>query len=432
VSPIRKYSRLLLAGGTLLLFSSAAAWSQEADNPKDRAKAARELGKGGADSIPKLAPMLKDSSPDVRFEAVRSIATIGTQHSIAPLIEATGDNDPEIQMRAVDGLVNFYLPGYVPSGIQRLGSAVRARFEKENTQVIDPFVAVRPEVIAAIGKVASGGSSMDSRANAARALGILRGKAAIPDLIQALSTKNDAVIYESLIALQKIGDPSAGSSIAFLLRDLQERVQIAAIETTGILRNREAVPDLVKAYNQARNERVRRAAISALAMVPTPENHALFLRAVGDKDEHVRAAAGEGLARSKNQSDRASLESAFADERKMPPRLAFAFALVALGKTETGEFAPLPYLVNTLNSRAYRGVGEAYLKELARNENIRSVLHGYLARGTKEEKIGIGRVLAVSGDRTSVAYLEKLTKDPDSEVVQESLRAIRNLRARLP
>ena len=40
-------------------------------------------------------------------------------------------------------------------------------------------------------------------------------------------------------------------------------------------------------------------------------------------------------------------------------------------------------------------------------------------------------VLARSGDRDSVPYLETLTKDPDSEVMQEGTRSLRTLRTRV-
>jgi HEAT repeat protein len=418
---------------TLLI---AIAFAQETPDVKDRVKTARNLAKSGSESIATLKPMVTDPAPEVRLEAVKSIVAIGTQHSIAPLIQATRDNDPEIQVRAVDGIVNFYVPGYVQSGMLRLGASLKKRFEKENRDVIDPYVIVREDAILAIGALVRGGASMESRANAARAAGILRGKAAVPDLLHALQSKDDDVMFESLIALQKIKDPSAGPKIVFLLRDLQERIQIAAIETTGLLRNREAMPDLMKAYNQARNDRVKRAAISALAMLPAPGNaggnDAFFAKALQDKDEAVRAAAAEGLARFKDPKYLGILEKSFADESKMPARLAAAFGLVALGKTGTAEFAPLTYLINTLNSRSYRGVAEAYLVELARTPIVRSALHEYLSRAGKEEKLGIGRVLAVSGDKESIAHLERLTKDPDVEVAQESVRALRTLRARLP
>jgi HEAT repeat protein len=314
----------------------------------------------------------------------------------------------------------------------RLGAAIKSRFDQENTQIVDPYVTVREDAVVAIGGVARSGSSMESRANAARAAGILRGKAAVPDLVQALRSKDDAVMFESLIALQKIGDVSAGPKVIFLLRDLQERVQIAAIETVGLLRAREATPDLLKVYSQDRSQKVRRAAIAAMAMMPARQNEASFERALTDNDDAIRTAAAEGLARLQDPKDLPALEKAFAEERKMPARLAAAFGLVALGKTEMSEFTPLQYLINTLNSRSYRRVAESYLTELARNQPVRNALNAAINRGTKEEKMGIGRVLSVSGDRESLRHLEALTKDPDTEVAQESIRAVRSLRAKLP
>ncbi len=95
-----------------------------ADDAKARAKAVREFGKsGGSEIIPKIEPYLSDPDLDVRREAVKAIVDIGTQRSLDPLIKATGDSDPEIQIRATDGLVNFYVPGYVKTGADRIAAA---------------------------------------------------------------------------------------------------------------------------------------------------------------------------------------------------------------------------------------------------------------------------------------------------------------------
>jgi HEAT repeat protein len=407
-----------------------AAQEPDSADPKQRAKIARELGKGGSENIPQLTPLLKDPVADVRIEAVRAIAAIGTQHSLDPLVTAARDNEPEIQLRVTDGLVNFYVPGYVQSGLSRLSSNIRSRFDKENTQVIDPYVTVRPEVISALAGLARGGGSMEVRANAARAIGILRGRAAVPALLEAIQTKDDNVIFESLIALQKIGDPSAGPRIVFLARDLHERVQIAAIDTMGLLKAKEAVPNLQSVFDSSSSDRVRSAALSSLAMLADPGSRPYFQRAFNDKNEQVRAAAAEGFARLQTPSDRPMIEKEFNDERKMAPRLAQAFALVSLGHRGTEELAPLTYLVNTLNSKSYRNVAEPYLVELARDTGIRGLLHGYLGNGTREEKSGLLRVLAASGDRTSVAAVEPFMKDPDAEVAQEAIRTVRTLQAR--
>ena len=108
-----------------------------------------------------------------------------------------------------------------------------------------------------------------------------------------------------------------------------------------------------------------------------------------------------------------------------------AFALVSLGSSATTELAPLSYLVNTLNSRSYRNVAEPYLIETARDEAVRNALYGYLKNSTREEKSGLARVLAASGDRNSLPQIEWMTKDPDPEVAQEAIRAMRILQARL-
>ena len=238
------------------LFAASSLLGQDLQStePKERIKAVRALRDSGSTAIATLTPLLSDPDRDVRLETVRSIVTIGTQHSLDPLVTATRDNDPEVQIRATDGLVNFYVPGYVATGVARFGSAVRGRFDRENRDVVDPWVTVRPEVIQALGKLTRGGASMESRANAARAVGILRGKEAIPDLLEALQTKDTEVLFETLIALQKIGDTTAGPRVVSLLRDLVERVQVAAIETVGLLKTREAVPDLQRVCLTQRNQ----------------------------------------------------------------------------------------------------------------------------------------------------------------------------------
>src|SRR5215467_3846832 len=108
-----------------LLLLACAAMLPAQVRPKD----VREIGKGGTSAIPHLQELLKDPSADVRAESVRQLTEIGTGRSLDPLIQGTGDNDPEVQIRATDGLVNFYLPGYVQSGIggtiRRVGTSVK-------------------------------------------------------------------------------------------------------------------------------------------------------------------------------------------------------------------------------------------------------------------------------------------------------------------
>ncbi|HXA49129.1 MAG TPA: HEAT repeat domain-containing protein [Candidatus Acidoferrum sp.] len=400
-----------------------------------RVKDVREIAKGGSNALPRLGELLKYPDTAIRVEAVRQITDIGSLPSLDLLVQATHDNDGEVQVRAADGLVNFYLPGYVRTGfaasITRVGTSIKGRFTDTNDQTIDPFIVVRPDVAAAIGALVRGGNGMDVRAAAARDAGIQRAKGAVPDLLDALRTKNTDVLYESLIALQKIRDESAGPRIGFLLRDPDAKVQIAAIETMGLLRNQAAVPDLLGVLKDAKNDKVRRAALGSLAMMPNEQSRPVFQQYLSDKDDKMRAAAAEGFARLRNPADQAQLEKAWQAEGRTPPRLSLAFALVMSGRVDLAEFTPLQYLINNLNSSAYKGVAEPFLVELARDERVRAALYPALATGTKDEKIGLAHVLARSGDAASLPYLEKLTKDTDPAVSSEGVRAMRNLKARL-
>jgi HEAT repeat protein len=290
---------------------------------------------------------------------------------------------------------------------------------------------VRADVIAAIARMIKSGVNADVRANAAHAAGILRGKAALPELLEAVHTKDTDVIYEALVAIQKIRDESAGPAIQFRLRDLDQKVQIAAIQTTGVLRNQAAVPDLVDVLNRSKSMTVKREALSAIAMLPLPSSRTLYQTYLNDKDDRMRADAAEGFARLKDPNDLPMIEKAWKEETKTAPRLSLAFAMVMLGKTEVSEFSPLQFLINNLNSSSYNGVAYPFLVELARDPSVRQALYAPMATGTKDEKIGLARVMARSGDGGSTAALDKLSHDPDPAVAQEGLKALRTLQSRM-
>jgi HEAT repeat protein len=402
-----------------------------AQTPKD----VRAVAKQGQSAIPTVAQYLNSPTLDTRIEVIKQLIAIGGKDTIDPLIRGTQDADPEVQIRATDGLVNFYMPGYVRQGlgssVVRAGASLRARFSDTNDQVIEGFVTVRPEVIAALGKLARGGASMDARANACRAIGILRGQAALPDVIEALRTNDNRVMYEGLVAVQKIRDPSAGPRITYLLRDLDDRVQAAAIEAVGLLRTTEARTALRDIVNHPRNNKSERAALASLAFIPEAQDRALFQRYLGSKDDRLRASADEGLGRIGDRADKGALEQSWKNEEKMLPRLASAFGLTMDGNLDLGDEAPFRYLINTLNSVAYRDVAAAYLIEAARRPEVQKTLYKLLEQGSRDEKIQLSRVLSASGDEGSVPYLEKMSRDNDGEVAQEGLRALRSLRARL-
>jgi len=428
--------RLVLHGAALLVCALAVsrANAQEdlrSENPKRRARAAEELGKqNDSQHIPRLRPLLKDSDRAVRAEAAAAIVAIGTQHSLEPLLEAARDAEPAIQILAVDGLVNFYYPGYVQSGwtagLKKFGSSLKSRFAEPNVQVVETYVTASPEVVEAIGRVAVGGTSLEARALAARALGVLRARAAVPQLLETLRTKDSGVILDSLRALEKIGDRSAGAGFQFLLRDLDEPVQIAALDATGQLQNREAIPVLQQVLADTGSSKVRRAALTALAKMPDRSSRELFLISLKDRDKYLRAAAAEGLGRLGEAAAVPLLKQAFGQEDNRSARLSMAFALIRFG-----DRGYLPHLLDALNSTIHRGEARPFLIELARDPALLALLYEPLKKGSNEQKKGLAQVLGASGTAESLTHLENLSEDPNLEVAREAVEASKSLRARL-
>ena len=239
-------------------------------------------------------------------------------------------------------------------------------------------------------------------------------------------------MYECLVALQKIGDRSAGPRVTSLVRDLDRKVQVAAIETAGLLYNREALPELRAVLQRTSDKDVRRSALTAIAMLPDPGNRSLLLPYLQDRDAGLRGAAAEGLGRIKDPSDLPVLQKAFDDEGNGSARISLAFALVLQGKLEVSEFSPLQVLVNTLNSSARSGEAQPLLTEAARDAAVRNALRPAFQSGTRPEKKGLAWVMAQSGGREELPLLEAMSRDQDVEVAGEALRALRTLRTRVP
>ena len=428
---------LLCTAALALVWQPLFAQDASGQTRKEKISSIRDSGKQDSQAIPLIAKYLKDPDTDVREEAIKAIINIGTQYSLEPLIEATHDNDASLQSQALDGLVNFYLPGYVTTGglsrsFTRVGKRIKSTLSNRNDQTIDPGVLVRPDVVEAIAGVITGGASFDARADAARAAGVLRGRTALPALEKALQSKNSDLIFESLVALQKIGDTSAGPSVAFLARDFNERVQTTALETLGVLHVTDAAPEIRQVIGRPRNDKVRRAGLGALAMLGLPEDRSIFQEYADSKDSDLRTAAFEGLGRVRDPQDFPALEKAFNEEKKLKPRLAAAFGLASEGKLDTTEFSPLRYLVDGLGLSKGNSDSQAYLQELCRRQDVRQAVIKLIPDATKAEKLGLIAALAPSAGQDATTALEQLTKDPDGEVSIAAARSLKTAKTRRP
>ncbi len=404
--------------------TQAPAPSQKPSN-KPQLDRIHEIEKGKAGGMSELAAFSKDPDRTVRIEAIKAIVKMGGTASLDPLIVATTDSEPEVRARATDGIVNVYFPGYVSGYFTHAAvRQVKSWFSSRNDSIIDEDVTVREDAAQAIIAEINFGPEMPPRANAALAAGVLRLHAAVPALLEAVRAKNNDLIFESLVALQKIHDPNAGPGVSFLVRDLDDRTQMTALETVGVLGNRDAAPDIRYAIQNARNVKIRRAALSSLAMLAIPEDRTIFRQYVINGDPELRTAALEGLGRLREPEDTPTLQTSF-DEANADWRihLAAAFALVSEGNVSTDDFSPLLYLVENLNSTARANAAETYLKELIHHEDVRRNIAKTLPDATRAQRLALCWIFADSRSADLLPTLNQLSADPDAQVSIAAKRA---------
>ena len=419
---------------TICVASAQQDWEAGLSDPNSRARAraARTLGDlpEGSQYMDLLAPLLQDSSEQVRASAVAALVKMRAIEAQPMLLEAAADQSSRVQSMAVDGLVDFYVPGYAQTGrmttVSTYATALRTRFAKPSPLVVPSYVDVSPEAIKAIGGVLRNGRSDHARANAARAIGVLYGRSELDSLVEGARSRNSEVILECVLAIKKLQDISAGPEIVFLLQDLDPVLQQAVIQTVGQLRTPEAVPDLVRVLDETSKTRIRIEALVALAKIPNNGQRELFISYLRHKDDDLRAAAAEGIARIGTSGDLELLDQLIAKEKSLRASLSMAFAAVMLGNQ-----VELARLVEGLNSKVHRLEARPLIVELARDPSILSQLYVPLATGTAPQRRHLAVVLARSGTEESVPYLEKLTEDGNGEVASSAIESLRILQARL-
>ncbi len=422
-----------------LLLVAVAAGAQESweaglsdSDPRKRIRATRELAaaENGFRHVALLAPLLQDDSEEVRAAAIVALIRVRSIDAQPLLIGATEDPSPRVQSLAVDGLVDFYMPGYVKLGrvasITSFGSSLRDRFSKPNPVVLAAYVEVNPEVIGAIGEVLRNGRTDECRANAARAIGILQGRGALDALRSGIRSRNSTIILESVLAAKKLRDQSIGPDIVFLLRDLDPKVREAVIVTVGQLRTPEAVPDLVEIIRTSDREQTRVQALVSLAKIPNNGQRDLFLTFLSHSNKSLRAAAAEGVGRLGTDGDERLIDAQLVNEKATSVKLSLAFAAVTLG-----NLVRLDLLVEGLKSRFHRLEARPFLVEVSRNPEVLKRLYVPLATGSESQRRHLAYVLSQSGDEESLSHLRNLTEDRNDEVAAAAIEAQRVLQARL-
>ncbi len=407
-------------------------------NPdQDRRKeAAVLLGQNRVRSaVPALIEATNDSDPEVRHEVTKALVRIKDRRAVPAFAALTRGNSIEISKEAVRGIEQAYVTrqaGFV-HGVKRVADVVNPFSNDFDPVVVEPYENVSPEAIEALSDLLD---SPDSglRSMAAASLGTLRGRAALPRILDKLETEsNDDVVVELIQAVSKIGDSSVGPSLIPLTRASSRKVRDEAIFALGHLRVGEAVPVLTDLYSAGIEERKRvfgvvpvsgsdefqKHVFQSLSQIGAPASKELFLSGLSSDGDFYRRYGAEGLARVGDPGVLTELGRAYIWEKDGQAKMAISFALYRLGREEH-----LDELVANANS----GQVKHYFLEFDSPEI--SKLYPYLSTSKPGIQAALLDVIGMRGDRSAMDHAASLTNSAEASVASAANLAIRRLQGR--
>lgn len=405
------------------------------DAPK-RAEAARLLGVNKVRSaVPNLVQAAEDPDGNVRYAAIRALREIGDTRALPAFIKGVRDSESRIQKESVAGIVDIYVAqegGFV-SGVRKVVTFLNPLSDGYDDRVVEIYVPVSQEAVNALIDLLFVRDT-GLRQDAARALGILRARSALPAIEDALSRESsNSVKVELIRAVYKIGDPEGGEAVVPFIRDRDKKVHDEAILTCGRLKVQSAVPTLNDLYRIGIEERrkifglvpvsgsddLQRKVLEALAYIGDESSKDIFEDALNDSRVHYRRYAAEGLGRVGDNSYLRLLAQKHLREESSEVKLAMGFALYKLGRDE--------HIVELIGqaegSQAYY-----YLMELSEQETEQ--LYPYLHGEKKDIVIRLLDVIGLRGGQSALPVVQEFAQGSDADLVSAANLALRRLRAR--
>jgi HEAT repeat protein len=384
---------------------------------RTRAEAAAALGKSRRrEAIPPLAALVRDPDVKVRLEVVRALSELRDLDAVPALVTSLQDGEPQIREEALGTLVEIYAERERNGPVDRFLDTFSDEYDRAS---VPPYTAVDPAVISALA-----GALRDEqkpiRREAALALGILDGRAALAGLQAALQDPEADVRGAAATAIGKVGTEADGRALVPLLADESMESKNRTLQALGTLRVREAGPALREAFEANRRKEYGLRVLTCLSRIADPAQGDLFRELLQDPDPDRRRLAVEGLARISDASLLPAFKKDFQRESNGELKLAYNFAI-----TRLGDRAFIDSVVLALSgslSKAARG----YLLELG--PSTLPDLYPYLNDPNAEIRAALCDVIAQMGDRSAIAKLEPLLSDPNSKVADRANRAVELLK----
>ena len=400
--------------------------SLDSASPKERQSAVEQMAVlGNRAAIPQLAAALKkEPKSDVRASIVAALGRIRDRESVPILADTLrADLDKDVRLQAIDSLLRLYIPIEDSGPVRTIFNRVRSVFVSPDAPVIGPEVQVDASAREALAGAMQKDFNDEVRAEAARALGILKAKDQVPLLVAALedpqNREHPGVRVQIAHALGVIRDPAAGPALEKTLRDPDQKVAQEAILAIGLTAYAPARAVVEQIFRTDPNRTIKSRALEALSLMHDKANIPVFESLLNDKNDYYRELSAEGLARM--QYDAKGWKQVYEQERRPNVRNALAFGLAA-----SGDLDYMNDLANGLSGRQAYQV-DVYLFELGKYDGKLGELYRYLRSSDPKVRAGIVRIIGNIGDPSSLDQIRPLQNDSNADVVREAVNAIRKM-----
>ena len=413
-------------------------------NPETRRVAARGLGERRVRDQHAVEALTfavrKDEDAPVRREALKALGMIKDPAALPDMIAGLKDIDAETRAVAARSLVSLYTENEIDFITNKRSgwNWFNPYLETTGKEVVEPYVAVEPQIITALGEAAKGDRDRDVRIAAIRSLGVLRGKDAIPQLADAMNADRDVRI-EVLRTFIKIGDQAAGQHLAAFFRDSDQKVRTQAMVAAGILKYKPATEPLMSVYGLGPEKtspigsvtrRIKgafsyapprdEAALWALGLIGDEKAEQIFVENMTDKDGDRRQYAFEGLARIADAKYKDQISRIVISESGGDARIAEYWALYKMGSKPD-----IQYVVRKLDS-SQAEQARSYLMESDPED-----LYPYLRSSNKTVKKGVIDILGRIGNEATIEQLKPIVQASGAETTDLATVAMKRIEWRV-
>ncbi|OHD71476.1 MAG: hypothetical protein A2W19_02775 [Spirochaetes bacterium RBG_16_49_21] len=289
------------------------------------------------------------------------------ENNIPGLIKCTSNRDPDIRLKAFHVLIN--------------------KLDKNNNDI---FVSLRKLK-----------KDRDPRVRNAAILKLAEadGQDMLKDfrLIMDEGTQNDKCDVLRMLAARGKSDPEVSNLIVLALNDKKGIVQLEAIKTMGLLRDKTAIIHLEEKLHDTRYQ-LRLEAIRALAMIEADGAVDLLIGSLTDNKLEVRRAA-----------------------REVMEHIGTLKAVKALND------APLMMMVKRMNEGVSSKVDALIHIAKHRFSEALPLVHKATSDEYKNVRLEAVKALSVMRDKASINTLARLTDDPYFDIRLEAVKALEKI-----